>query len=113
MPNRPLVVVAPLTLASFAGTRPSLPAAVQWVPLPLPDSVTWPVAAWRPHPDSLGLLLASGVETGIAFRRVRRSWPATSGPITGLGPGCRYNLMRSGSSLQRRTPAISANHCLS
>ncbi|UPL49270.1 BatA domain-containing protein [Hymenobacter sublimis] len=87
LPNRPLVVVAPLTLASFAGTRPSLPAAVQWVPLPLPDSVTWPVAAWRPHPDSLGLLLASGGETGIAFRRVRRSWPATSGPITGLGPG--------------------------
>ncbi|GGG44965.1 BatA domain-containing protein [Hymenobacter glacieicola] len=91
-PNRPLVVVAPLTLASFAGTRPALPAAVQWLPLPLPDSVTWPVAVWRPRPDSLVVLLASGSEAGITFRRLRRQWPATSGPVAGLGPGVQMHV---------------------
>lgn len=87
LPNRPLVVLAPLTLDAFAGTRPALPAAIRWVPLPTPDSAAWPVAAWRPRPDSLVLLLAAGSESGVSFRRVRRPWPTSGGPITGLGPG--------------------------
>ncbi|RPD46216.1 hypothetical protein DNI29_14520 [Hymenobacter sediminis] len=85
LPNRPFVVLAPLTLDAFSGTRPALPAQVRWVPLPTPDSAAWPVAAWRPQPDSLVLLLAHGSENGVSFRRVRRSWPAASGPIAGLG----------------------------
>lgn len=87
LPNRPLVVLAPLTLDAFAGTRPALPAAVRWLPLPSPDSVAWPVAAWQPRPDSLVLLLAYGSENGISFRRAHRPWPEASGPVAGLGPG--------------------------
>ncbi|GAB3299790.1 BatA domain-containing protein [Hymenobacter tenuis] len=85
LPGRPLVVVATPSLASFSGTRLPLPAMVRWLPLPGPDSLTWPVAAWQPHPDSLVLLVAHGSETGIQLRQVRRRWPATSGPIPGLG----------------------------
>ncbi|MBX0292626.1 BatA domain-containing protein [Hymenobacter sp. HSC-4F20] len=87
LPGRPLVVVAPLTLEAFRGSRPALPATVRWVPLPPADSVTWPVAAWRPHPDSLVLLLAAGAERSTVFRRIRRAWPTTSGLVSGLGTG--------------------------
>ncbi|GAB2795686.1 hypothetical protein GCM10027175_38220 [Hymenobacter latericoloratus] len=87
LPNRPLVVLAPLTLDAFSGSRPVLPATVRWLPLPAPDSAAWPVAAWQPRPDSLVLLLAGGSENGVSWRRVRRQWPGVSGPVAGLGPG--------------------------
>lgn len=87
LPNRPLLVVAPLTVASFTGTRPALPAAVRWLPLPAPDSSRWPVAAWQPHPDSLVVLVAHSTEQGIRLRKVRRHWPATSGPVPGNWDG--------------------------
>jgi len=85
--NRPLLVVAPLIVASFTGSRPALPAAVRWLPLPAPDSSRWPVAAWQPHPDSLVVLVAQGSELGIRLRKVRRRWPATSGPVPGNWDG--------------------------
>ncbi|MET4107373.1 BatA domain-containing protein [Hymenobacter sp. UYP22] len=86
LPNRPLVVVTPLNLSSFSGTRPVLPAAVRWLPVPAPDSLRWALSAWQPHPDSLVVLVATGQETGIRFEKIRRPWPSESGPLP-IGPG--------------------------
>ncbi|WP_170172569.1 BatA domain-containing protein [Hymenobacter rigui] len=86
LPGRPLVVVAPLTLAGFTGTRAALPAQVQWLPLPQPDSSTQAVAAWQPHPDSLTVLVASGSETSLRVQKIRRRWPAAGSRLR-LLPG--------------------------
>ena len=83
LPGRPVVVVAPLSVASFQGTRPALPATVRWLPLPPSDSSRWPVAAWQPHPDSLVLLLATGSESAIGYQKVRLRRPAVGQNLPG------------------------------
>ncbi|RSK31107.1 BatA domain-containing protein [Hymenobacter metallilatus] len=86
LPGRPLVVVAPLTLAAFAGTRVPLPPQVRWLPLPLPDSSRQVVAAWQPRPDSLTVLVATGTEAGVRVQLVRRRWPF-AGSTLRVAPG--------------------------
>ncbi|MFD2784957.1 BatA domain-containing protein [Hymenobacter rubripertinctus] len=76
LPGRPVVVVTSLDVSSFRGTRPALPAAVRWLPLPPPDSSRWPVAAWQPHPDSMVVLLATGSESAVTYQKVRLRRPA-------------------------------------
>ncbi|WP_045688873.1 hypothetical protein [Hymenobacter sp. AT01-02] len=83
-PNRPLVVVAPLLMRNFRGTRPALPANVTWHPVPpSTDSATWLLAAYQPHPDSIVLVLAHGSETAVRVRplRLRRPLAETTLPI--------------------------------
>ncbi|SDY38782.1 BatA domain-containing protein [Hymenobacter psychrophilus] len=92
LPGRPLVVVAPLSVASFRGTRPTLPAAVRWLPLPPPDSSRWPVAAWRIHPDSLIVRVANGSELAIAYQQIRVRQPAAGQPLGGNWGGAEIRL---------------------
>ncbi|NVO85436.1 BatA domain-containing protein [Hymenobacter terrestris] len=92
LPGRPLVVVAPLSVAYFRGTRPALPAAVRWLPLPPPDSSRWPVAAWQPHPDSLLVLMANGSESAIAYQQVRVRRPAADQLVGGNWGGAEIIL---------------------
>ncbi|WP_019946424.1 BatA domain-containing protein [Hymenobacter aerophilus] len=93
LPGRPLVVVAPLSVASFRGTRPALPATVRWLPLPPPDSSRWLVAAWQPHPDSLVVLLANGSESAVAYQQVRVRRPAGGQPVEGNWGGAEIRLI--------------------
>lgn len=116
LPGRPLVVVAALDVAQFSGSRPTLPAAVRWLPLPAPDSGNWPVAAWQPHPDSLIILVAQGSADGTRLRRVPGPMPATSGPVAGnwgeaqvrveLAPPQPYLLVRAAAGPVRRLPLL-------
>ncbi|WP_190242512.1 BatA domain-containing protein [Hymenobacter lapidiphilus] len=92
LPGRPLVVVVPLSVAAFRGTRPALPAAVRWLPLPPPDSSRWPVAAWRTHPDSLLILVANGSELAISYQKVRVRRPDLGQPISGSWGGAEIRL---------------------
>ncbi|TGD78472.1 BatA domain-containing protein [Hymenobacter wooponensis] len=106
-PNRPLVVVAPLSLRSFRGTRPALPANVSWRPTPAaPDSTVQVVAAWQPRPDSLLLLVAHSAETGTSFRRVRLGRP-TAGTTLRVLPApaeVRYEVEAGKATLQIKRP---------
>ncbi|SNC77270.1 N-terminal double-transmembrane domain-containing protein [Hymenobacter gelipurpurascens] len=105
-PHRPLVVVAPLSLRRFQGTRPMLPAAVRWLPTPAtPDSVVQLVAAWQPRPDSLLLLMAYSTETGVSFRRVRLGHPAP-GAVLRVLPApdkVRYQVVAGKAELEVKT----------
>ncbi|WP_167855640.1 BatA domain-containing protein [Hymenobacter fodinae] len=106
-PNRPLVVVAPLLLHNFRGTRPTLPANVSWRPTPTAtDSVVEVVAAWQPRPDSLLLLLAHGTETGTSFRRVRLGHPASGSALRVLPAPAevRYQEVAGKATLQIKNP---------
>lgn len=106
-PNRPLVVVAPLLLRSFRGTRPALPATVSWRPLPAAaDSVVQLAAAWQTRPDSLLLLVAYSSETGTAFRRMRLARPS-SGAVLRVLPApaeVRYVQTADQAMLQVKSP---------
>ncbi|NVO30927.1 BatA domain-containing protein [Hymenobacter lapidiphilus] len=93
LPGRPLVVVGPLSLASFRGTRPALPAAVRWLPLPPPDSSRWAVAAWQTHPDSLVVLMANGSESAVAYQQVRMRRPAAGQLVGGNWGGAEIRLV--------------------
>ncbi|QJX46986.1 hypothetical protein HMJ29_08585 [Hymenobacter taeanensis] len=110
-PNRPLVVVAPLALRNFRGTRPMLPASVTWRPTPAtPDSVVQVAAAWQPRPDSLLVLLAHSTETGTTFRRVRLGRPS-AGLLPRLLPApseVRYVAANAQPVLQVTGPAQTA-----
>ncbi|UYZ62018.1 BatA domain-containing protein [Hymenobacter weizhouensis] len=88
LPGRPLLVVAPTLLSDFRGTRPTLPPTVQWYPVPAPDSVVWPVAAWAVAPGRLALLLGRGSETGIHYQTLTLNRPRVGAtvPVPGL-PG--------------------------
>lgn len=94
LPGRPLVVVAPLSVAAFRGTRPALPAAVRWLPLPPPDSSSWPVAAWRTGSDSLMVLVASGSEAAVSYQRIRVRQPAANQPLGGNWGGAEIRLTK-------------------
>ncbi|WP_165768169.1 BatA domain-containing protein [Hymenobacter amundsenii] len=83
LPGRPLVVVAPLNVSGFRGTRPALPATVRWLPLLPRDSSRWPVAAWQPGPDSLVVLVAAGSESAINYQVARLRRPALGQPLPG------------------------------
>jgi hypothetical protein len=110
-PNRPVVVVAPLTLRSFRGTRPSLPANVTWRPTPsATDSIMQLVAAWAPHPDSLLLLVAHSTETGTTFQRVRlrRPSPGAALPVLPAPTQVRYQVAAGKPNLQIQNPERTA-----
>ncbi len=92
LPGRPLVVVAPLNVSGFQGTRPALPATVRWLPLLPPDSSRWPVAAWQPGPDSLVVLVAAGSESAVSYQAVRRRRPAPGQLVPGNWGGSEVRL---------------------
>ncbi|MCA8832356.1 BatA domain-containing protein [Hymenobacter pini] len=91
VPGRPLVVAAPLALSSFTGSRPPLPAAVRWLPVPPPDSVRWVVSAWQTQPDSLVALVATSQETGTRFQKIRQAWPAANGSVRIGGVAAQFD----------------------